>query len=415
MRAIMQAIESAAVIAGCGRLLRVKNRCIHPPLSGCRDIMINIQLPVPRPDAAGTFFTHVCEIQIHHRRMKEHDDAENSHKVYEFFRDFFAGGERDTVEARMAALEAFGERLDAIGRSAGGAARSENGGGGGAAGGAEGGIADLGMLVAWVGRSETDVDILIALEEILRKELSELAAATHVSERLVALSGGADSLEHAAALFRMAQSAHAQGDHERALALLEEDLRIGKAALGDAHPEVAITLGTMAQVKKDQGDLAGALALLDESLRIKKAALGDAHPSVAITLHTMAQVKMQQGDLAGALALLDESLRIKKAALGDAHPEVAITLGTMAQVKRDQGDLAGALALLDESLRIKKAALGDAHPEVASTLGNMAQVKKDQGDLAGALALLDESLRIKKAALGDAHPTWPSPSAPWPR
>ena len=219
MRAIKQTIERAAEIAGCGRLLRVKNRCIHPPLSGCRDIMINIQLPVPRPDAAGTFFTHVCEIQIHHRRMKEHDDAENSHKVYEFFRDFFAGGERDTVEARMAALEAFGERLDAIGRSAGGAAGGEGGGGGGAAGGGEGGIADLGMLVAWVGRNETDVGVLQALEEILRNELSEPAAATHVSERLVALSGGADSLAHAAALFRMAESARAQGDSGRALAL----------------------------------------------------------------------------------------------------------------------------------------------------------------------------------------------------
>ena len=47
----------------------------------------------------------------------------------------------------------------------------------------------------------------------------------------------------------------------------------------------------MAQVKKDQGDLAGALALLEESLRIGKAALGDAHPEVAVTLGTMAQVK----------------------------------------------------------------------------------------------------------------------------
>ena len=86
------------------------------------------------------------------------------------------------------------------------------------------------MLVAWMAKSETDVDILIALEEILRNELSEPAAATHVSERLVALSGGADSLEHAAALFRMAENARAQGDHERALALLEEALRIDKGS-----------------------------------------------------------------------------------------------------------------------------------------------------------------------------------------
>ena len=41
----------------------------------------------------------------------------------------------------------------------------------------------------------------------------------------------------------------------------------------------------------DQGDLAGALALLEESLRINKAALGDAHPGVAVALGTMAQVK----------------------------------------------------------------------------------------------------------------------------
>ena len=396
---LSKAVEKRAAECGCGRLLRLKNRCLKPPLSGCRDMFINIQLPVPKPRpatadeakdgdteaGAGAYFLHVCEIQIHHARMKQHDIQSNSHRVYEFFRDFFHGGERDTVEQHMEVLKDFVGMLDML-QERGAVAEGRQ----------------LGPLVAWMREHETDVPKLFTLEHVLRQQMSEFVAASLVTDRVLTLQ--ATWAERSRALDRKARNRRNRGDFEDALSFELEALEIAKRIHGSRHPKVAARLNNLARVKQAAGDLAGAFALYSEALRITKAAHGEMHPDVAATLNNMGLIRRLQGDVDGALQLYEEALRIKVATVGPTHPDVATTLNNVALVKRAKGELTTALGILEDAVRIQKAAYGEKHPDVAATLTNIGRIALEVGNIGLAQACLRESYQQRRELLGDKHP-----------
>jgi len=96
------------------------SRFISPTPSGFRDININIRLMFPVQtkvlDSKGEFLgsesfatvytSHTCELQIHHREMKQLDAQLGSHSIYEYFRTYFKGCV-GTVENRLRLLEAI--------------------------------------------------------------------------------------------------------------------------------------------------------------------------------------------------------------------------------------------------------------------------------------------------------------------
>eukprot|EP00588_Corethron_pennatum_P001885 CAMPEP_0194297498 /NCGR_PEP_ID=MMETSP0169-20130528/59049_1 /TAXON_ID=218684 /ORGANISM="Corethron pennatum, Strain L29A3" /LENGTH=610 /DNA_ID=CAMNT_0039047323 /DNA_START=58 /DNA_END=1886 /DNA_ORIENTATION=+ len=84
-------------------IVRFKNRFKYPTFSGYRDALFNLLLKSPTSDR-----TMVVELQIHLAQIITH--KEESHKYYEFFREFFAGN-MDAVEQRMLLLERMGRNI----------------------------------------------------------------------------------------------------------------------------------------------------------------------------------------------------------------------------------------------------------------------------------------------------------------
>ena len=101
---------------------------------------------------------------------------------------------------------------------------------------------------------------------------------------------------------------HAQGRFSEALSVFEEALKIRRARLGAAHPNVAATLSNIAvvssacrgcsawvvdgraQVYEKQERLAEAAQTHEEALEIRTTKLGTAHPDVATSLNNLAMV-----------------------------------------------------------------------------------------------------------------------------
>jgi tetratricopeptide (TPR) repeat protein len=190
-----------------------------------------------------------------------------------------------------------------------------------------------------------------------------------------------------------------------ARALHERALRIGEAAYGPDHPEVATYANNLGLVLRAQGDYAGARALYERALRIDEAAVGSDNPDVARDANNLGSVLQDQGDYAGARALYERALRIDEAAYGPDHPGVARDANNLGEVARAQGDYAGARALYERALRIGEAVLGAEHPTVATYANNLGLVLHAQGDYAGARALLERALHIFHAAFSDEHPS----------
>ena len=84
------------------QVIRLKNRFVHPTPGGFRDANINIRVSLT--SSRGFKFSHICELQVHHRIIHELGTSLNSHNQYEFFRSYFRGSNR-TVEDRLSLVQ----------------------------------------------------------------------------------------------------------------------------------------------------------------------------------------------------------------------------------------------------------------------------------------------------------------------
>ncbi|TYB49529.1 FxSxx-COOH system tetratricopeptide repeat protein [Actinomadura chibensis] len=240
---------------------------------------------------------------------------------------------------------------------------------------------------------------LLAQGEYQRANALLTAAAAHAEE---ALGSGhpvvATRLRHLAATHR------ALGRAAEALPLEQRALAIAEAALGPDHHHVAIGLAHVAAAHRALGRPAEALPLDQRALTIAEAALGPGHPSVALALGNLAVTLRALGRWVETLPLERRALAIAEAALGPDHPDVAVGLGNLAATHRALGRAAEALPLEERALAVAEAALGPNHPDVATRLANLAATHRALGRAEEALPLFERALTITETALGREHP-----------
>ena len=189
----------------------------------------------------------------------------------------------------------------------------------------------------------------------------------------------------------------ARADHEQAL-------KLGEAALGPEHPQVAVYVNNLGAVLKESGDLAEARVNFERALKIGEVVNGPDHPNVAIRANNLGMVLQDLGDLAGARTNYERALIIAEAAHGSGHPQVAIYVNNLGSVLKELGELPGARANYERALKIDEAAYGPEHPSVARDVNNLGTVLQYLGDLSGARADFERALKILKKFLGEDHP-----------
>jgi predicted ATPase len=236
----------------------------------------------------------------------------------------------------------------------------------------------------------------------------------------------------ASALLGAGILAVAQGDFAAARGLLQESIRLFRAA--NDQRNLAVGLGALANVAVRNRER-GARALISEALALfrelgarssvgsmllqlgtvliyerddvgAESALreglaiwqdvGD-HPWIAEALRRLGHLALVQGDNVLARARFDESLatyRQLQGREGIAKQGTAVVLSLLGELERRAGRPEQAAILQEEALRLAHE-LGDADT-VASALLELGRVKRDQHDLGGALASFRESLRQRQ-------------------
>ena len=239
------------------------------------------------------------------------------------------------------------------------------------------------------------------------QRLGEPDRAAALLERALAIGRRAPDLEgeHLAAILNDLGALRGEsGDYAAAQPLLEEALARRRSVLGPEHPDVAATLVELGRVHADRGMPRRAEPLLRESLAIRRRALGEWDRQIATSASDLGLVLRQLGDLPAAEEQLRSALAISRRALGPSHPDVGTALGNVALIAGERGDHAAAEALTREALAIARRALGERHPDIAYKLANLAQPLREQGKHAEAAAAAGEALAIARAAVGDDHP-----------
>jgi tetratricopeptide (TPR) repeat protein len=253
---------------------------------------------------------------------------------------------------------------------------------------------------------ETSASLLTDTGVYLRAR-AQLDLAQTVLERAVKIREAALGEDHpdvAVTLTYLGTVLRRCGEPARARQVLERALEIREGALGRDHPDVAMTLTHLGTALRDVGDLSGGQAVLERALAIREATLEANHPDVAVTLTYLGTVLRRCGEPARARQVLERALEINKTAYGLQDPRLAVTLAHLGHAFRELGDLTRARAAHESALAIRQSVYHGQHPEVAFAFRDLGRTLRDAEDLAGARSHIERALRIFEVAYGPMHP-----------
>jgi non-specific serine/threonine protein kinase/serine/threonine-protein kinase len=260
------------------------------------------------------------------------------------------------------------------------------------------------LRIARLSTSETSPTTVDALEALGRvyKEAGRHAEADSLTRRgLAALDGlpGDTRSRRADLLTLLASIAHRwRSDYAGADSLLAEAVALDRA-VDPAGLEVATALNDRAIVKTYLEDYDAALELYGEALDIQRAALGDDHPEVAVTLENMGGVYFRQERYDEAIAQLHQVLDIRRRMLGEDHEAVARTTFNLAMCTLDSGDPEAALPLFRASVAGARRNLGADHIQTATMMHYLGEVLTDQGQLDEAIAIHEHVVAVGERVL----------------
>ncbi len=237
---------------------------------------------------------------------------------------------------------------------------------------------------------------LVALDKpVTASELLENA-----SQRIAADLNRAP--EHQARLLRTIATAYEGFEsYEQAESLLNESIRISRAALGDTHEQAVRSLFRLALIKKGTQQYAVAEQYLREVVQAYEQTVGRAHTLTIATLYHLGDVLYAQAQYTAALSVYEDLLsRINPAT----HPQnLPITLNGMGNIYRELGkdQLAQThyLRSMDAYTQMGEPA------KLALTIPkeNLAMMLLQNGQQHQARQLLEEAIVVRQATLPVTH------------
>jgi len=201
---------------------------------------------------------------------------------------------------------------------------------------------------------ERHVDVAVTLNNIgeVHRHLGKYDMAMSTYEKALNIMTEALGENHrnvAVTLHNIALVHSLTGKHSEALDLYRRALGVQRSALGDQHPDVAVTLDNMGELYERRGDLVKpaeetddkmgkyqkATKLYKKALRVRRAALGDHHFFVALTLSKIGKFHQdKENDYNEALRRFSEALTIYKVnEFGREHPYVKEVMSNMKRLR----------------------------------------------------------------------------------
>ena len=372
---------------------RLKNRFKRPTPGGFMDFNLNVRVTIPgvdgRPDV-----THVCELQVHHKLLKDYAKGIGSHDVYDFFRKYFSGGTA-AVDSRLALMD-----------------RIFNDGGGGP---------DVGVGVGCGSLLSDDASIEKVVEQVCEEGDGERMEATaelvmtmcaydlaaQIRKAQIDLQGP----EHKDTLNtnrKLAWILEDQGKFEEALKLFENVLEGQTRTLGLDHTDTLLTTKGLASVLRNQGKLEEALTLFERVLEGQTLALGPDHHDVLNSTNALACLLYAQKKYEEAKTLYGHVVERQTRNLGPDHEDTLNTTNNLASALDYLEKKEEALKLYERVVEGHTRTLGAGHMHTLMSTMNLAGSLYNFGKKEEAKKMFARGLEASTQSLGPDHPltTW---------
>ncbi|KAM0157263.1 hypothetical protein ACHAPG_004757, partial [Botrytis cinerea] len=111
------------------------------------------------------------------------------------------------------------------------------------------------------------------------------------------------------------------GKNKKAVALLEQVVKIQETTLAEDHPNRLASQHTLASAYEANGQIKEAVALLEQVVKIQEITLAEDHPNRLTSQHTLAIAYEANGQVKEAVALLEQVVKIREITLTEDHPD----------------------------------------------------------------------------------------------
>jgi tetratricopeptide (TPR) repeat protein len=261
-------------------------------------------------------------------------------------------------------------------------------------------------LVRSGGDPETEPDMFERLGEIEDFE-GHYAEALADHERALALREQQLGSEHplvAESLFAVGHFQVALGD-ERALATLERARGLAEVSLGPTHPTIAIVDTQIGLLLFGLGKLEESDASLRRAIEIREHALGPDEPGLATILSNLATVLQARGELLESLLVSERAIAILERDAGPEHLDTLWAKMNLASVQAELGQVDEAIDGMREVVEVAERTLDPSNPVLTTMLSNLAYYLVQRGDYVEAVPLERRAIALDEARLGPNHIT----------
>eukprot|EP00658_Telonema_sp_P-2_P001871 TRINITY_DN10693_c0_g1_i8.p1 TRINITY_DN10693_c0_g1~~TRINITY_DN10693_c0_g1_i8.p1 ORF type:complete len:539 (-),score=116.43 TRINITY_DN10693_c0_g1_i8:680-2296(-) len=194
-----------------------------------------------------------------------------------------------------------------------------------------------------------------------------------------------------------------QGEHARAIALMEESAVTRESELGPNHPSTGVSLASLGAAKARLGDPHVALRLYKRALAILENQ-SDPHPATPSCMNNLARLHESQGNYEQALQLYEGAVGLWEAQqLGPDDPTLATGLQNLAQLLGLMGRYDRATAVHERALAICERALGADHALTGQVQASLGQLYQSAGAYDKGLVLFEQALSTLEKQLGGDH------------
>jgi tetratricopeptide (TPR) repeat protein len=197
--------------------------------------------------------------------------------------------------------------------------------------------------------------------------------------------------------------AHRQARYREALDYYESAVDGYEAALGAAHPKLAMVLNNVGILRLKLGDSDAALAQHMRGLEIKQAALGSRHPSIAFSRLNISQTLNERpGREQEAVDAARAAIQIWQDTTGVDNPNGALGRSILGEALRRNGEHDAALVEHTQALDTLRSKLGEDSVHLAYPLTGIGKVRVSQGRYAQAIPPLERAVELREQHPADA-------------
>ncbi len=198
----------------------------------------------------------------------------------------------------------------------------------------------------------------------------QTSAERHIETTIALTEAAGTELDKAQLFNSIGEFAYSQQDHESAREYFQKAIEIYESKYGADHLQIARTLSRLASVDTANGEYAVARAAYERVLNIVEQSLGETHPERARHLKGMARVDIEQERYDSARKTLMQARSLEEAVYGPNSIFIAETLNMQGELEDHVGDYERARILYERSLEISQQAPAP-NPETNADVSNV--------------------------------------------